>query len=392
MMKLNERFLKAVHSREPVDGYTHGFYRYPARFSPLFVREAIRAFTNPGDSVLDPFMGGGTSLVEARAQGRIAIGSDISSLAVFLAQVKTTPMSRRDLREVCSWADSLDEELNLRNPAVRDDVWIRRGYQRNISTKNTWPMRKLLELALATVGTLKKEKEQQFARCALLNTAQWALDCRTDVPNAGEIRAHLREAVSSMSTGALLFADALDSLPKTSSRVVCLHRSAVGLESETIWADLPRPKLIITSPPYPGVHVLYHRWQIQGRRETPAPFWIAGTQDGCGASFYTFGDRKQQGLNGYFEHAEATFRSLAALSDRGTVIVQMVAFSDPSWQLPRYLDAMSNAGLTETKPEQFSDSRDGRIWRAVPNRKWYASQRGEIGASKEVVLFHRVRT
>lgn len=238
---------------------------------------------------------------------------------------------------------------------------------------------------------MKEKKQQQFARCALLNTAQWALDCRTDVPNAGEIRAHLTEAVCSMSTGALLFADALDSLPKTSSRVVCLHRSAIGLESELIWADLPRPKLIITSPPYPGVHVLYHRWQIQGRRETPAPFWIAGTQDGCGASFYTFGDRKQKRLNGYFAQAEATFRSLAALSDRGTVIVQMVAFSDPSWQLPRYLEAMANAGLTETKPEQVSDSRDGRIWRAVPNRKWYASQQGEIGPSKEVVLFHRVR-
>jgi hypothetical protein len=82
-------------------------------------------------------MGGGTSLVEARVQGRNAIGSDISSLAVFLAQVKTTPMSRNDLRAVRSWADSLGDELNLRNPAVRDVNWIRKGYQRNISTKNT---------------------------------------------------------------------------------------------------------------------------------------------------------------------------------------------------------------------------------------------------------------
>jgi hypothetical protein len=30
---------------EPVKGLTHGFYKYPARFSPTFVRAAIEAFT-----------------------------------------------------------------------------------------------------------------------------------------------------------------------------------------------------------------------------------------------------------------------------------------------------------------------------------------------------------
>ena len=34
-------------------GLTHGFYKYPARFSPVFASAAIRAFTEPGDLVLD---------------------------------------------------------------------------------------------------------------------------------------------------------------------------------------------------------------------------------------------------------------------------------------------------------------------------------------------------
>ncbi len=50
-------------------GLTHGFYRYPARFSPQFARSAIEAFTEPLDTVLDPFMGGGTSAVEALGLG-----------------------------------------------------------------------------------------------------------------------------------------------------------------------------------------------------------------------------------------------------------------------------------------------------------------------------------
>ncbi|MGH9959926.1 MAG: hypothetical protein ACREBC_22855 [Pyrinomonadaceae bacterium] len=38
---------------------------------------------------------------------------------------------------------------------------------------------------------------------------------------------------------------------------------------------------------------------------------------------------------------------------------------------------------------ELSNSDDGRLWRTVPNRKWYADQRGPGGAGKEVVLFHR---
>ena len=81
----------------PVAGLTHNFYRYPARFSPAFVRAAINAFTQTGDFVLDPYVGGGTSLVEAMALGRHAVGVDISELAEFVAKVKTLVLSEGEL-------------------------------------------------------------------------------------------------------------------------------------------------------------------------------------------------------------------------------------------------------------------------------------------------------
>ena len=59
--------LDAINFKGVVSGLTHDFYRYPARFSPLFARSAIELFTEPGDTVLDPFAGSGTSLVEALA-------------------------------------------------------------------------------------------------------------------------------------------------------------------------------------------------------------------------------------------------------------------------------------------------------------------------------------
>src|SRR4051794_10309193 len=95
-MRRWEELRAAIHDQEPVNGFTHSFYKYPARFSPLFARQLILAFSQPGDVVFDPFMGGGTTLVEARALGRNAVGTDISSLAVFLSEVKTTVFRTRE--------------------------------------------------------------------------------------------------------------------------------------------------------------------------------------------------------------------------------------------------------------------------------------------------------
>src|SRR5689334_12828291 len=99
-----ERLLEAINFTGVVSGLTHDFYRYPARFSPLVARAAIECFTKPGDTILDPFSGGATSLVEGLALGRHAVGVDISRLAVFLANVKTLLLKPHDLDAVMDWA------------------------------------------------------------------------------------------------------------------------------------------------------------------------------------------------------------------------------------------------------------------------------------------------
>lgn len=81
--------------------------------------------------------------------------------------------------------------------------------------------------------------------------------------------------------------------------------------------------------------------------------------------------------------------AIAAVCDEQTVIVQVVGFSDPSWQLEQYLATSAAAGLEELRSPLLAGERDGRLWRSVPNRKWHADQLGDIPASREVVLFHR---
>jgi hypothetical protein len=261
-------------------------------------------FTQPGEVVLDPFMGGGTTLVEACSLGRQAVGTDISSLATFTAKVKTTPLLDDDFEEINDWASGSEDRLNLLNHPVRATEWIEQGYQKNISGRNTWPIRKTLELALGSLEELPSEKQRDFVRCALLGTAQWALDSRKEIPSAKVFRKRLLTHLASMEQGAREFTGTLDGSSRYPLKVTCLNRSVIGIEEDPQIADNP-PRLILTSPPYPGVHAIYHRWQVQGRKKTPAPFWIANTLDGQGGAFYTFGDRRQQDLAGYYEQLQS---------------------------------------------------------------------------------------
>jgi len=386
-----DRLAAAIRSTEIVAGYTHTFYRYPARFSPLFAREAIRRFSRPGDVVLDPFMGGGTSLVEAKAMGRRGIGFDVSSLAVFLTKTKTTLLSDADRRAVLRWGDRIVAgQLNLRTPALRDEEWIEGGYQRNISDRSTWPIRKTVELALGELHELANNAQRMLARCAILRTSQWALDCRKVLPSANEFRIQFLKFLNEMVVGSEQFKRACKAWNRgLISESLCLHQSAVTLDLTYAQFGKEPPTLVLTSPPYPGVHVVYHRWQVFGRRETPAAFWIAGTTDGAGASFYTFGDRHQAGLSNYFDTAFKAFKAVARVSDMKTTVVQMVAFSEPHWQLTRYLRIMNEAGFEEIS-DDGSLTGPCRTWRSVPNRKWYATRQGSSPSSAEVVLFHRL--
>jgi hypothetical protein len=128
-----------------------------------------------------------------------------------------------------------------------------------------------------------------------------------------------------------------------------------------------------------------------GRKEALLPFMIANKLDGAGSSYYTMGDRKYPELRTYFENIKATMSSVTALAHERTIIEQMLVFSDPLWQLPRYLETMEDAGLVEVFLPMLRREADGRLWRSVPSRRWYSQQRGETPGSQEVVLIHQKR-
>lgn len=381
--------IAAARDEAPVKGLTHGFYKYPARFSPIFARAVIGAFTQRGDFCLDPHVGGGTTLVEALAMGRNALGVDISPLAEFVSAVKTSIFSDAEFVRLHSWATRIPNVIDVRKPSTEISSYVKLGYYKHLNHPTRWRIRKAIEQAIGSAVGLRDKKLEGFARCAILRTAQWALDGRKILPSLEEFRNVLIHTTSDMLNGAKRLREAVAEGGSDTPTVEVINRSAAGLETDVRLTMRQAPRLVLTSPPYPGVHVLYHRWQVDGRKEAPLPFMIANKLDGAGSSHYTMGDRRHLGLKHYFDNIRAIMSSIAALADENTTIVQMVAFAEPEWQLLKFLETLEEAGLTEVFLISLSRQDDGRLWRSVPGRRWYSNQRGQTPGSKEVVLLHR---
>ncbi|MBM3934082.1 MAG: hypothetical protein FJ319_07240 [SAR202 cluster bacterium] len=66
----------------------HALCPYFEMFPPSFVRHHLRAISRPGDVVLDPFSGRGTTLLESLLHDRIAIALDVNPVAACVSGAK----------------------------------------------------------------------------------------------------------------------------------------------------------------------------------------------------------------------------------------------------------------------------------------------------------------
>jgi hypothetical protein len=89
---------------------------YRACFKPQLPRFFIERLTHPGDVVYDPFMGRGTTLIEAALLGRVPLGCDVNPLSLVLAGPRLRPPFLEDVAERLrqidfSSADEAPEDL-----------------------------------------------------------------------------------------------------------------------------------------------------------------------------------------------------------------------------------------------------------------------------------------
>ena len=89
--ELSQNVRTIVCAKQTTGHLFHGLHVYKAKFFPRMAR----AFINlcEGATVLDPFAGSGTALVEAAVMGAPAVGVDIDPLSVAIAQAKAQLLS-----------------------------------------------------------------------------------------------------------------------------------------------------------------------------------------------------------------------------------------------------------------------------------------------------------
>ena len=96
--------------------FTHCYHTYPAMMIPQIARALISEYHPQGklELLLDPYMGSGTSLVEASLKGINSIGTDLNPLARLMAKVKTTHYDERVLtnltNDICEQLENYSED------------------------------------------------------------------------------------------------------------------------------------------------------------------------------------------------------------------------------------------------------------------------------------------
>lgn len=74
----------------------HPMCSYLASFPASLAHAFIARYSRPGDVVLDPFSGRGTTSLQAAAEGRIGVGNDLNPFAHLLTAAKAEPATRAD--------------------------------------------------------------------------------------------------------------------------------------------------------------------------------------------------------------------------------------------------------------------------------------------------------
>jgi hypothetical protein len=242
----------------------HGFHSYPARMHPDTAARLIAGLSAPGQTVLDPFCGSGTVLVEARRSGRRSLGYDINPLSRELSWLKTLAPSDDWLdllsAEAARVSAHADERRKRKAGATRRYSDVDRdqfaphvlleldGLRDGISQTANPELKRALFLLLSALLTKVSQRRGDSNDHATDKRVAPGFPARFLLKKTSELRARL--------------AAYRQSLPEAAPPSACAlgdARRLPGLAAKSI-------ALVVSSPPYPGVYdyVAHHddrlRW------------------------------------------------------------------------------------------------------------------------------------
>ena len=145
---------------------------YRGNWSPYIPRNLILKYSNPGEWVLDQFMGSGTTLVEAKLLNRNAYGIDINSQAVSMARKNLEFRCNRKSNIYTKIGDAsnmnfiMDNSFDLicMHPPYSDIIKYSQGIEGDLSLMSTEKfLKKMDDVAAEAYRVLKTGK-----KCAIM--------------------------------------------------------------------------------------------------------------------------------------------------------------------------------------------------------------------------------
>lgn len=241
----------------------HGFHSYPARLHPTTAASVITGLSAPNQTVLDPFCGSGTSLVEARRLGRRGIGSDLNPLALELCWLKTLAPPADFLEALESAARGAVEYAEERRLAKAGPLT---SYPQ--ATRRAFPIHVLLELdslrqAVQAVSDTRVRRALLLVFSSLLTKVSNQESDTSKKLVAPRLRSgftidHFGKKVRELTEQILEYER---TLPANAPKPKLYERDARQL------SVLPDASvdLVVTSPPYPGVfdYLEHHRLRLK---------------------------------------------------------------------------------------------------------------------------------
>jgi DNA modification methylase len=242
---------------------SHNFHAFPAKFPPQLPRKFIEGLSEPGDVILDPMVGSGTTIVEAFLAGRRGLGFDIDPMALRLCKAKVAPLAleetaaagnrviQRAKESLQRGKTELHRELDTRFGEEERkflDYWFLPSTQlellaliREIEQVQHPGIREFLELVFSAI-IITKSGGVSMAR-DLAHTRPHRVRDKTPRPALGEYRKRLTKNLQSLAT-----------LTCGSGTVEILSSDAQRLALHDCTVDL-----IVTSPPYASNAIDYMR-------------------------------------------------------------------------------------------------------------------------------------